>query len=131
MKSTAHDTPARQLRVLELAGSAAGGVRAHLADCARLLSAGGHDVVVAAPAAVTTGADLGGARARDLEIGPRPSPGDAALVSRIAYLARHADAVHAHGLRAGALAALALGPRRRRRLVVTLHNRPVGGRSTT
>lgn len=37
--------------------------------------------------------------------------------------------VHAHGLRAGALAALAL-PRRRHRLVVTLHNLPIGSRAT-
>ncbi|MGK2348632.1 glycosyltransferase [Actinomyces sp. W5033] len=130
MTSTAHGTPTTPLRVLELAGSAAGGVRAHLADCARLLSAGGHDVVVAAPAAVTDGADLGGARVREMDIGPRPSLEDAVLVSRIGRLARRVDAVHAHGLRAGALAALALGPRRRR-LVVSVHNRPVGGWLTT
>ncbi|QGH69089.1 glycosyltransferase [Pseudactinotalea sp. HY158] len=39
-----------------------------------------------------------------------------------------ADLVHAHGLRAGALAALALTGLRTR-LVVTLHNKPVGGRA--
>src|SRR5699024_4349573 len=38
--------------------------------------------------------------------------------------------LHAHGLRAGALAALALIGRRRARLVVTLHNRTVGSRAT-
>ncbi|AXK44899.1 glycosyltransferase [Brachybacterium saurashtrense] len=39
-----------------------------------------------------------------------------------------ATTVHAHGLRAGALAALAVTGRRRDRLVVTLHNRTVGSR---
>ena len=39
-------------RILQVCGSAAGGVRAHLADCARLLAADGHDVIVEAPAAV-------------------------------------------------------------------------------
>ena len=128
-----HGQSTDRLRVLEVAGSAAGGVRAHLADCARLLTAAGHEVVVAAPPAVTAVADLGGARTQDLRIGPRPGPGDVKVVSRIGLLARRADAVHAHGLRAGALAALALGPRRRgrTRLVVTVHNRPVGSRMTT
>ena len=32
-------------RILQVCGSAAGGVRAHLADCARLLAADGHDVI--------------------------------------------------------------------------------------
>lgn len=53
----------------------------------------------------------------------------------IAALRREADrtrptAVHAHGLRAGALTALAL-PRSGPRVVVTLHNLPVGGRAVT
>ena len=42
----------RRLRVLEVCGSAAGGVRAHVADCARLLAEAGHDVIVEAPASV-------------------------------------------------------------------------------
>lgn len=122
----------RPSRVLEVSGSAAGGVRAHLGECARLLSAAGHDVVVEAPAGVLTGLDLGGARSEALEIGPAPRPGDALAVARLRRLGRRADVVHAHGLRAGALAALALGRRRpgRTRLVVTLHNRAVGGRAT-
>ena len=122
----------RRRRVLEVSGSAAGGVRAHLGDCARLLVRAGHDVIVEAPAAVIDGVDLGGARGEPLEIGPRPSPGDPAAVARLRRLGRRADVVHAHGLRAGALAALALGRRRsgRTRLVVTLHNLTVGGRLT-
>ena len=120
-------------RILQVCGSAAGGVRAHLADCARLLAADGHDVIVEAPAAVLDGLDVDPARAEALEIGPRPSPNDALAVARLRRLGRRADVVHAHGLRAGALAALALGRRRRgrTRLVVTLHNLTIGGRLTT
>ena len=126
-------THAGRRRILQVCGSAAGGVRAHLADCARLLAADGHDVIVEAPAAVLDGLDVDPARAEALEIGPRPSPNDALAVARLRRLGRRADVVHSHGLRAGALAALALGRRRRgrTRLVVTLHNLTVGGRLTT
>ena len=120
-------------RILQVCGSAAGGVRAHLADCARLLAANGHDVIVEAPAAVLDGLGIEPARAEPLEIGPRPSLNDTLAVARLRRLGRRADVLHAHGLRAGALAALALGRRRRgrTRLVVTLHNLTVGGRLTT
>ena len=127
------DPQAGRRRILQVCGSAAGGVRAHLADCARLLGADGHDVIVEAPAAVLDGMDLEPARAEPLEIGPRPSLNDTLAVARLRRLGRRADVLHAHGLRAGALAALALGRRRRgrTRLVVTLHNLTVGGRLTT
>ena len=127
------DPQAGRRRILQVCGSAAGGVRAHLADCARLLAADGHDVIVEAPAAVLDGLDLEPARAEPLEIGPRPSLNDSLAVARLRRLGRRADVLHAHGLRAGALAALALGRRRRgrTRLVVTLHNLTVGGRLTT
>ena len=46
--------------------------------------------------------------AEALEIGPRPSPNDVLAVARLRRLGRRADVLHAHGLRAGALAALAL-----------------------
>ena len=120
-------------RILQVCGSAAGGVRAHLADCARILAADGHDVIVEAPAVVLDGLDIEPARAEPLEIGPRPSLNDTLAVARLRRLGRRADVLHAHGLRAGALAALALGRRRRgrTRLVVTLHNLTVGGRLTT
>ena len=120
-------------RILQVCGSAAGGVRAHLADCARILAADGHDVIVEAPAAVLDSLDVEPARAEALEIGPRPSLNDTLAVARLRRLGRRADVLHAHGLRAGALAALALGRRRRgrTRLVVTLHNLTVGGRLTT
>ena len=122
-----------RLRILQVSGSAAGGVRAHLADCARILASDGHDVIVEAPVSVLDGLDVAPARAEALEIGPRPSIGDTLAVARLRRLGRRAHAVHAHGLRTGALAALALGRRRRgrTRLVVTLHNLTVGGRLTS
>ena len=49
--SDAPQQSARRLRILQVSGSAAGGVRTHLADCARILAADGHDVIVEAPAA--------------------------------------------------------------------------------
>ena len=131
--SDAPQQPAGRLRILQVSGSAAGGVRTHLADCARILAADGHDVIVEAPAAALDGLDVAPARAEALEIGARPSLGDSRVVARLRRLGRRAHTVHAHGLRAGALAALALGRRRRgrTRLVVTLHNLTVGGRLTT
>ena len=131
--SDAPQQSAGRLRILQVSGSAAGGVRTHLADCARILAADGHDVIVETPAAVLDGLDVAPARAEALEIGARPSLGDSRVVARLRRLGRRAHTVHAHGLRAGALAALALGRRRRgrTRLVVTLHNLTVGGRLTT
>lgn len=125
-------------RILEVSGAAGGGVRAHLHDCALLLADGEHTVVVAAPPSVI--ADLEdahrGVRTHPVPIGSRPSHRDLGVVRTLGRLAREADVIHAHGLRAGALAALALGPRRgagarepggsRPRLVVNEHNLPVG-----
>ena len=64
---------------------------------------------------------------RELDIGDRPRPAtDARTVARLRrWLGQDQPAVlHAHGLRAGALAALALAgrPGRRTALVVTVHN---------
>ncbi|WP_240494097.1 glycosyltransferase [Actinomyces gaoshouyii] len=122
----------RPMRIVEVSGSAAGGVRAHLGQCSRALSGADHEVIVAAPMEVLEGLDTGDARRAVLEIGPRPALADHLAVRRLAAIARGADVVHAHGLRAGSVAALALGRRRsgRARLVVTLHNLPVGGRLT-
>ncbi|HEY0186314.1 MAG TPA: glycosyltransferase family 4 protein [Cellulomonas sp.] len=120
-------------RVLQVLGSSAGGVARHVAQVAAALAAQGDRVVVAGPAALAgtvapAGSGVGSAAVR---IADRPHLSDLAAVARLAGLARRADVVHAHGLRAGALAVLAVRctPRRpgaRPRVVVTLHNLPVG-----
>jgi len=119
--------------VLQVLGSSAGGVARHVAQVAAGLAAAGDHVVVAGPAAVrATVAPAGGpVRFVPVEIADRPHASDLRAVARLAALSREADAVHAHGLRAGALAVLAVRsrPGRRPRLVVTLHNLPVGGRA--
>lgn len=120
----AETTATDGLRVLQVAGSATGGTRSHV----RELSAGlalENRVVLAVPADVAR-PWIPGLRSRLVEISDRPRPQDAAVVAKLRTLGRRADVVHAHGLRAGALAAVALTglptP-----LVVTLHNLPVGG----
>lgn len=121
------------MRVLLVHGTSAGGVGRHVAAVASGLARGGHEVVVAGPSTAHDDFGLGGTGARfaPVEIGDRPSARrDRAAVSELRRLGRSADVVHAHGLRAGGLAALALGGRRRggrTPLVVTLHNLPVGG----
>ena len=69
-----------------------------------------------------------------VEFGSRPRAGDVSAVLRLRRLLRgrgdRPDAVHAHGMRAGALTVLALAFVRRARpwVVVTVHNAPpVGG----
>ncbi|GAA1330166.1 glycosyltransferase [Brachybacterium rhamnosum] len=110
------------LRVLLVRPRASGGLAAHVDQEHAALEGAG--VGVRASAAV---------------IGERPSPRADAAALRVlrretaALRATGPIAVHAHGLRAGALAALAvrsLGPASGAapvRLVVTLHNRTVGG----
>jgi glycosyltransferase involved in cell wall biosynthesis len=82
------------------------------------------------------GPGRGGIRFGAVEIADRPRPGrDVAAVRRLRRLLATEDPqiVHAHGTRAGAFAALALGPRGRGpaglvpALVVTMHNAPPGG----
>lgn len=70
-----------------------------------------------------------------LDISDRPRPAhDIAVLTQLRRLLRRAspDVVHAHGVRAGAFAALALAlikARERPALVVTVHNAPPGGRA--
>jgi glycosyltransferase involved in cell wall biosynthesis len=97
------------MRVAVVTGPATGGMARH----ARML-AGGLGVPV-----------------RELGTGSRPRAGDARVLLRLRReLPESADVVHAHGLRAGALCALALaGTAGRPALVVTVHNAPPPGRS--
>ena len=125
-------------RVLLVLGSSAGGVARHVAQIASALGVPvpdglGATVRVAGPAALAEDlAPAGSAVAFDaVPITDRPRAGDVCVVRRLRTLAAGADVVHAHGLRAGTLAVLAARtlPRTGRpRLVVTLHNLPVGGR---
>ena len=111
-------------RIVQVAGSATGGTRGHVRELAEGLALE-HRVILAAPTEVAQ-PWLPGVRSRIVEISDRPRPQDTAVVATLRTLGRHADVVHAHGLRAGALAALALTGQSTP-LVVTLHNLPVGG----
>mgnify|MGYP001814295929 CR=1 FL=1 len=117
-------------RIVQVCGSAGGGVRRHVHDVAEAQSRA-NDVVLAGPAAVIDGAAQR-VRTCVVDIRDRPRAGDLGALRRLRRLAAGADVVHAHGLRAGALAALAIrAARRRPALVVTLHNLPVGGLRVT
>lgn len=115
--------------VVQLLGSSTGGVGTHVRSITRGLLAAGPRVTVLAPsdAHAAFGFDglSGGGRVAatgTVEIAPMPRPAqDLRTLRRIRRYAARADVVHAHGLRAAALARLALaagGPP----LVVTLHN---------
>lgn len=141
--------------VLLVTGLVEGGIGAHVADLAAGLVEAGHTVRVAAPRSVITSFGLDGVgEVVEIEVGSRPAPRDVAALAVLRAQLHDVDVVHAHGLRAGALAVLARatlsvgtrrerwrrrstksGSTRRRRgersrpsLVVTSHNAaPVGG----
>ena len=120
----------RPLRVLLVLGTSGGGVGRHVRDLAASLVAAGHDVVIAGPQPTQDDLDLAGSGARftPVPIADRPSvTGDPRSLRTLRALARGADVVHAHGLRAGALAGLARGRSAPPPLVVTLHNALVAG----
>jgi glycosyltransferase involved in cell wall biosynthesis len=129
--------PAR-LRVSYLLGASAGGTGRHVAMLAGGCAARGVTVHVYGPAA--TGAGLwpaGGAppgwdfSVVDIADGPRPARDLAAVLRVRRLVARDTpDVLHAHGLRAGALAALALAMPGTpgTTLAVTVHNAPPAGR---
>ena len=124
-------------RVLELSAQAAGGVRAHIRQVSQLLAKDGHQVLLAGPSNVifpapdaVSGACL---RTYQIDIGARPSGADLKALRQLKQLAAAVGVIHAHGLRAGALAVLAakrLPAAKRPRVVVTLHNLPVGSAPT-
>ncbi len=106
--------------VLLVHGTSTGGVGRHVQGLTQRLTAAGADVRVACPA--STQEVFGFAQHVPVEIGTRPDP--VADARAVLTLRRHrADVVHAHGLRAGALAALT----GRRPLVVTWHNAQLPG----
>lgn len=119
------------MRVLQVLGSSAGGVSRHVAQVVAGARARGLPVAVAGPGALREQLDPAGtAPFAAVEISDRPGPGDLVALRRLRTLTGSVDVVHAHGLRAGALAVLATaGLRPAPAVVVTLHNLPVGGRA--
>lgn len=140
-------TPPVPGHVAYVLGTSAGGTGEHVVMLARGCAARGIAVTVYGPA--RTGDRFfapGGARVArpagrrlragdvgfvPVEIADRPRPvRDLLAVARLRRALRRAgpDLVHAHGLRGGALAALAItGRGRRPPLLVTVHNAPVAG----
>ncbi|MDN3355433.1 glycosyltransferase family 4 protein [Actinomadura sp. DC4] len=125
------------MRVAIVLATSAGGVGGHVRSVVAGLVERGAHVAVLGPASTDElfGFAAAGARFAPVEIADRPHPvGDAHAIARIRRLTRDADVVHAHGLRAGGLAALALAravPAPLRTgvppLVVTLHNAVIAG----
>jgi glycosyltransferase involved in cell wall biosynthesis len=113
------------LRVLLVAPASSGGIGAHVRDLAGGLRARGHRVTVVAPAA--TLATFGLADVADAVVAAPVGAPSPAVLGRLRPLVRSADVVHAHGVRAGALAGVATAGARVP-LVVTWHNAPLGGR---
>ncbi|WBB71473.1 glycosyltransferase family 4 protein [Micromonospora sp. WMMD1128] len=108
--------------------SSTGGVGQHVRSVARGLTEAGGSVLVCGPTAVQDQFDFTGAGARftPVEIPANPTPADARAVTalRRALAETPVDVVHAHGLRAGLVAALA---RPTVPLVVTWHNAVLAG----
>lgn len=103
--------------VLHLLGPSTGGIRAHVGAVADALEARGWGVATAGPRGV-----LEGLRALDhvVPVPGRLSPADLVRARRaLGAVAGRYDVVHAHGLKAGWVAALA---RVDRPLVVSVHN---------
>ncbi|MFB9892692.1 glycosyltransferase family 4 protein [Planobispora takensis] len=116
------------MRVAFVLGTSAGGVGRHVAMLAGGLVRRGHRVVVAGPPSTeeSFGFTRLGARFLPVPISDRPRPGGDLRAVRALRELRSAEAVHAHGLRAGALAALALAGTGTG-LAVTLHNAATAG----
>lgn len=109
-------------KVLLVVGMVAGGAGHHVRSVAAGLVQRGHSVTIACPETVATAYELAetGAHLVRAEIAERPHPAiDARTMRTLRLAGRDADIVHAHGLRAGAMAALAV---RQRPVVVSLHN---------
>ncbi|MCY9784666.1 glycosyltransferase family 4 protein [Nocardiopsis sp. EMB25] len=109
-------------RIALVVGTSTGGVGRHVRSLAEGLRGRGHRVAVLGPASADRAFGFTGAGIRfvPVPIGAAPSLGDPGVVLRLGALVSGADVVHAHGVRAGALCALAgASP-----LVVTAHNAP-------
>ncbi len=118
------------MKVAFVLGTTAGGTGRHVQMLAAGCAARGVQAEVFAPGETQRAFPFGpGVVVRTVEFTDRPRSRDGWAVLRLRQLIARssADAVHAHGLRAGALTALALAfirPGRRPPLVVTVHNAP-------
>ncbi|MEH0939294.1 glycosyltransferase, partial [Micromonospora psammae] len=123
-------TPAsrRQGTVVLLLASSTGGVGQHVRSVVRGLTGAGVPVLVCGPSATEDQFDFTGVGARfapvEIPASPTPADGRAVAALRRALAAEPARVVHAHGLRAGLVAALA---RPSAPLVVTWHNAVLAG----
>jgi glycosyltransferase involved in cell wall biosynthesis len=117
-------------RIAYVLGSSTGGTGRHVAMLAEGCAARGMIVSVFGPPSAREAFPAEAFSPVDIAAGPRPAR-DVAAVRRLRRLIadRAPDVVHAHGLRAGAVAALALPSRRRPgpALLVTVHNGPPAG----
>jgi glycosyltransferase involved in cell wall biosynthesis len=124
------------LRIAFVLGLATGGTASHVAVLAAGCRAAGCAVSFFAPARTLVSLDQEGTAVFPADIADRPRPArDAAAIARLRAGLRgwRPDVVHAHGIRAGAFAALARAPgsggrSARPALVTTVHNAPPGGR---
>jgi glycosyltransferase involved in cell wall biosynthesis len=129
------------LRVGYLMAGTTGGIGRHVRMLADGCAAAGLQVMVFAPPDVLgslacSGQTAGSVLAVPVQIADRPGPASLArsvLALRRALADSGLDVLHAHGIRAGGCAALALrkqagGPSGRPQLVVTVHNPPPRGR---
>ncbi|MER7358413.1 glycosyltransferase family 4 protein [Nonomuraea dietziae] len=115
------------MRVAFVLGTTSGGTGRHVMMLAEGLLRRGHQVLVVGPRSVEEqfGFRAAGAAFVPVQVSDRPHPvNDVRAVARIRRCLKEVDVAHAHGLRAGALAALAGG---RTPLVVTLHNALTAG----
>ncbi len=135
---TATTAPA-PLRVAFVVGLATGGTASHVAALATGCRDAGLDVSVLGPAPALARLGESGCGTAPLATyrvpitdSPRPGSAAAAVAGlRSAFAARRPHVVHAHGVRAGALAVLAtgsMGRSSRPALAVTVHNAPPDGR---
>lgn len=113
--------------VLEVLGPSTGGIRRHVAALARALPGLGWQVTIAAPSGVMVGLATSGLATETVEVAVAESA--VAMIRRplatwsalrdLRRLAANVDVVHAHGLKAATMVAVA---RVGRPFVVTVHN---------
>ncbi|GAA3166820.1 glycosyltransferase family 4 protein [Blastococcus jejuensis] len=123
----AEGTPLQGRRIAEVLATSAGGVGSHVRSLLPALRSAGATVTVcgAPPTEELFGFTAAGASFAPVGISAGLAPlADRRAVAQLRRATADADLVHAHGLRAGLVAAAArrLGGRRDQPLVLTLHN---------